>query len=220
MLAGLDVQQAQTLVRERSCDAASWRLLNRHYRIEYRRSQQSERWSHDIENPDAFLHSVIRQFKLQRPAHLSEEQTSDLAQNLHEALVGMARRYDVTKSRRRQSFSTYAGRLARLRIADWYRKEFPGTRGGYRPVVESLDAEDRERIAQTTDFVAEVYETMNLAVLSPDAQDTFELIVRPMVERGLTLAEIASERGLTRRDVSKDIDSLRQEVKHKWLIAA
>ncbi len=94
---------------------------------------------HDIEDVEAYCaHIVLIQLREWR-AHLGPEDYDDLITFIIETVWELSTRYD---HRPGSTFSTYAGRIARLRIADWYRRHPEFGRSQARKNTEHISLED------------------------------------------------------------------------------
>jgi hypothetical protein len=131
-----------------------------------------------------------------------------------------SRRYDANRG---WSFSKFAYSRMRKRLVNWYRSELVN----YRRVgfseettrTESLDADDHTQVAALTNVGPEILETINIALLSPISRSTIELVVKPGLEQGKTMLEVARERSIPRRDLTERMKRLRKEIEEKCLAA-
>jgi len=90
---------------------------------------------HDVERfAGLALTDALRAFG----ATLRRAEWEDAHQELLRVIVELDRRYDPGKG---VAFSTYAYRILRLRVVDWYRGRFEQSRGGRRVELIPLDAE-------------------------------------------------------------------------------
>ena len=111
---------------------------------------------HGIRDPIGFVGAIVNEHR-EKGAVLTREQWEDLAGYLIVKFVELSKRYDVARSPKRQSFSTFAGRILRRRIVCWYRQEFGDSR--YRaalPLLVSVDDEETPvSLADDTDWTVE-----------------------------------------------------------------
>ena len=83
---------------------------------------------HDVANVEAFVRAALDDRLRLWGAHLRPHDYEEALTELLTVCWELSRRYDPAKSE--QSFSTYAGRILRLRVADFYRKRFGDRRYG------------------------------------------------------------------------------------------
>jgi DNA-directed RNA polymerase specialized sigma24 family protein len=115
----------------------------------------------EISDVEAFCASIILDRLREWRAHLSSDQYEDLLTFTIESVWELTLRYDPERA---PSFSAYAGHIAKLRIADWYRRpRLRTTDPGGSPlfgrsvakrnaVVVSLDQELTDSDANSGDF--------------------------------------------------------------------
>lgn len=125
-----------------------------------------------------------------------------------------------------QAFATRAYRTLRLRLVDWYRKEFGDSRHAPRPVELSLDHELELAETDTSSWVEALIDSaenveeaafrsvsfgLEWADLSLESLRTMEEIGTPLAE-GDSLEAIAERVGDSRRNVNKRLELLRAEL--------
>jgi RNA polymerase sigma factor (sigma-70 family) len=167
----------------------------------------------DIDDPELFVKRAINDKLRATGAHLRGGDYEELFGYLLLVLVDLfKRKYDPTRSSLK--FSQYANPILHNRVTDWYRKRLGDSR--YGPLPDEIswdDVDEHEQPAEPARVtLAQLLVDVNVGTLTPDARQTIEHIVKPIVARGATLDEIAEERGWNRRRVSQLITDLRVQL--------
>jgi RNA polymerase sigma factor (sigma-70 family) len=167
---------------------------------------------HDVANVENFARAALEQRLRNFGAHLSADKYEDALSELISVAWELSLRYDPARSD--QSFSTYAGRILRFRVADWFRGRFGDARYGPRPPVDSLDELLLlgEGVADGLNGLEDVLSEINVAALSPESRRVLTRIARPIVEEGETMEEIATRLGCSRREIARRLHRLRDEL--------
>jgi DNA-directed RNA polymerase specialized sigma24 family protein len=127
----------------------------------------------DIRDAEAFarraLDDALRGFGARKGSGvwLRESDYEDAHAELLCVLCELDRRYDPGKG---VAFSTYAYRILRLRVVDWYRGRFEQSRGGRRAELLSLDRPSGERGGGGLDQDLAARESDPAESRSPDLQ--------------------------------------------------
>ena len=167
----------------------------------------------DIDDPEHFARRALNDVLRARGAHLRPAQYEDAVGYLLLVLVHLfKKKYDPTRSTLK--FSQYANPILHNRVIDYYRKSLGDSRYGPMPDEISWDeVDEREHPAEASSLtLGQLLTEVNPARLTPDARNTIEYVLRPIVERGATLDEIAAERGWNRRRVSSLLADLRDQI--------
>ena len=138
------------------------------------------------------------------PPHLRE----DAEQLFVEIILRLWERYDASKG---PSFSTWAYRILRFRLTDFYRGQFGDSRYGQNAIPTSLDAEEHEQPSRRDSGFEDVASAINTVLLTPESRNVLERLARPMVEEGLTMDMAAARVNWTRKDASKALKQLEIE---------
>jgi len=116
----------------------------------------------------------------------------------------------------RLSFSSWAYSILRRRYSDWLRWSRGDSRYGNEGRKEAMGPEGDEVQAVTAvrdelDFSG-VLEEINHDKLSARARGTLYELARPIAEERISITEAANRIGKTRREASRDLDRLREEM--------
>src|SRR5919201_2112785 len=93
---------------------------------------------HDVADAEGLARDALNEQLRTWGAYLQPCEYEDALAYLVGVAWELAGAYD--RARSDQAFSTYAGRLLRRRVADWYRSRFGSSRNVQRPQLLSLDA--------------------------------------------------------------------------------
>lgn len=182
---------------------------------------------HDVADIEGLAGRVLEERLREWRATLPADKGEDALAFLIETAWEISRDHD----REIQAFSTRAYRTLRLRLVDWYRREYGDSRHAPRPIELSLDHEleagggdaDRSRGASWAQALIDQAENVEEAVfhsaafglewadLSLEALRTVSEIGNRLAE-GDSLETIARELGESRRRVNARLELLRAEL--------
>jgi RNA polymerase sigma factor (sigma-70 family) len=166
---------------------------------------------HDVANVENFARAALEQRLRHFGARLDADKYEDALSELISVAWELSLRYDTSRSD--QSFSTYAGRILRFRVADWFRGRYGDARYGPRPPVDSLDELLLlDGVDDGHDGLEDVLSEINVDALSPESRKALKWIARPIVEEGRTMEEIATRLGCSRREIARRLHHLRDEL--------
>jgi DNA-directed RNA polymerase specialized sigma24 family protein len=164
--------------------------------------------------------------------HTHQASTCDECGNDLERVPG----YDPSKG---LSFSTYAYRMMRLRLADWYREQFGDSRHGILTCLDCgavfpneseadlphcricksaaigrrrpqvVPAEELERTPDEFDMAEQIGSLVNVTRLDTDQRFYLRRIAMPIAFEGKTIEEVASDLHWSKRRVSRALRDLR-----------
>lgn len=177
---------------------------------------------HGIENPLGAARDALARGLRLCGGKLSGERYDDALSFLYLELRRMAQLYEQRRDEAaaegetlKLSFSSVVHRWLPLRLVNWYRAAFGDRRYGYDGMEESVaDPGELLTAAAAIDpqsFVSLV-DDLDHERLSPRARSTLRFIAVRMAEEGITASQAALELGKTRREVSRDLARLRDEL--------
>lgn len=173
----------------------------------------AERPFHDVDDPWGFVRGALNDELRYRSAHLDADRYEEAVSYLVEILCRLAKRYDSSKGS--LSFSTFAYRILRRRytsyLRDWRGDARYGNDGRETSVADPDLLREAASSEDQLDFGA-LIEQIDHDKLSPRARGALKQIVRLIVEEGMTAAEAARALAKSRREASRDLDRLRQEL--------
>lgn len=185
----------------------------------------------DVRDVEGLARRALDDALHSRGAHLKPHLYEDALQELLTTTWQLWQRFDPARG---LSFSTYAYRLLKLRVVDWYRSEFGDSRYGERPTVLSLDAPMSLREGRQTsehrledlvgDRTADDYsapidldvlrELEGKGELSEEGSRVLREVALPLA-LGLNKDEVGERLGRSRRHVNRCLDDLRAELRDR-----
>lgn len=184
----------------------------------------------DVRDVEGLARRALDDALRSRGAHLKPHLYEDALQELLATAWQLWQRFDPARG---LSFSTYAYRLLRLRVVDWYRSEFGDSRYGERPTVLSLDAPiargsgadqtsehrleeivgDRDADDEAPPIDLDVLREIDgKGELSEEGSRILREVALPLA-LGLNKDEVGDRLGRSRRHVNRCLDELRAELR-------
>ncbi len=165
---------------------------------------------HDVDDVEGLARDALNDRLRTWGAHLRPHDYEDALAYLVATAWEVSRRYD--RSRSAQSFSTYAGRILRFRVADWYRGFLGDSRyGGGARITDSLEEIELDPVSPDAGEVNPISQ-INLHRLTPESRRALLQIAKPMLEEGLTREALADRYGMRRHDLEAMLGRLREEL--------
>lgn len=179
---------------------------------------------HDVDDVEGLARRALDDSITSWGARLSALDYEDAMSYLLEVMVRLAGSYDPAKGR--NSFSTFAYRILRRRVVDWYREAKGDARYGHHKRIVAISDEERSRIeAEILESwdgwsVEEVLAMVNTVALNPGPRRVWNKVVVPIVRDGRTISEVARDLDVPRSMVVQQLEELTAEIREKGLIAA
>jgi RNA polymerase sigma factor (sigma-70 family) len=163
---------------------------------------------HDVRDVEALCAGILRR----NGATWSEADREDALSYLIAEAWELSERYDTKHG---ISFSNYLTRRLPGRLVDWYRKRFGDSRYQNRAELVPLDTSGAEEISDGTAFAEAVVESQAFAdmraLLSPRGREILDTVAKPIAD-GAPLDALALDLGISRRQISRRLDDLRDEM--------
>jgi hypothetical protein len=177
-----------------------------------------------VRDMKALAQKVITE-RTNRGLVLTREEHEDLLHHLILVQIEEANgRYDPAKDRalekgREATFSDYVTVILRFRVIDWLRHERSDWRSSRRFDTVPLDDTLMERLAAVVDEAQFAAPSVNQALLTPEARQTYARFAIPLHDRETTMEELGERYGFSRREVSRRLDRLAEELQQNGAAA-